>query len=461
MGFKFNPFTGNFDLDGDVTINPKTAITPAPADEILVADASDSFAVRKTTLADALVYGQKDLNIGTLDPVFQVDLAVAFCTNAKLYGQYLYILSATVQLVIIDVSNPTGLFLAGQLAGGSSAYNLKNNGSLIASFESNRLRVYSIANVSAPTLLYGPTAAAGNVRSSSDGAFEGSLIYTYNPLTTEFHVIDVSDPALPVQVGAISTGAFTNLQHSFVNAGHYVYATANGIIQVFDVTNPESIVLTSTLNTTTLSSNISQILSIRSLNSFLYCAAKIATTNQPSLLIINKSNPAALTEASLTPLGTSGVSLFQFSGQLANLELFFPFVGINYNYDGLGSNLTDFYDVRYYDAPVHKQSLVSTYQSFTFSLVGNNYYEVDLSGVHSFVLFGTNVSNALVGSVQAGRVEAYGEVSAGFVNVRGSLTCRDNASFQEQLSAKNVQAKNEVTAYRYRQLMRYLMMMGS
>lgn len=402
----------------------------------------------------------EDLNTGNLRFVHQVDLGVGFTTNSRLFGQYLFIISATVQLVIIDVSNPTGLFLAGSLAGASSAWNIRNAGALIATFETNRLRMYDISNISSPTLLYGPTAVAGNVRSSTDGAFEGSMIYTYKPNTVEFHVIGVNDPSQPVQVGAIAASAAAAVQHTFVVDGKYAYASANGVLNVYDISNPESIVLTSSLNTTTLSENIDRILSMKALNSFLYCSARVSGTGQPALLILNKSNPALLTEESMTLLGTSGLSIWGLSGQITNLELFFPFVGVCYYYDG-ASCLTEFYDVRYYDAPVFMQSFESSYQSFTMSLIGNNYYEVDFSGVHSFILFGSNVSNVLAGSVQAGRVEAYGEVSAGFVNVRGSLTCRDDASFQKRLTSRSLQAKNEVTAYRYRQLMRYLLMLGS
>jgi hypothetical protein len=401
----------------------------------------------------------EDLNTGNLRFVFQADLAVPFCTNAKLFGKYLVIINAvSPSFNIIDVSSPTGLFLVGSVTGTAAAFNLKNAGSLVATFESNRLRIYDISVPAVPVLLYGPTAAAGNVRSSSDGVFEGALIYTYKPSTTEFHVIDTTDPNLPVQVGAISTSAFTNLQHSFVTDTHVAYASGNGTLSAFNVVNPESIVLYSTLNTTTLSQNIDRIYQMRSEGSFLYCLSRIATTNQPALMIINKTNPAAMVEESITPLGTSGLSVI--SSLNSGMELFFPFCGVTYIYDG-SSARTDFFDIRDYSAPSLSQSFLSGYQSFTFSLVGNNYYEVDLSGVHSYILFGTNVSNALVGSVQAGRVEAYGEVSAGFVNVRGSLTCRDNASFQEAVSSKNLQAKNEVTAYRYRQIMRYLMMMGN
>lgn len=453
MPFKFNPFTGNFDLDGDVTINPKTAITPAPTDELLIADASDSYKVRKATAYDVLTYGQKDLNIGTLDFLFQANFAIGFTTNAKLYGQYLFVLSATIQLLIIDVSDPANPFLAGQLAGATSAFDLKQAGSLCFAFEANRLRVYDVSKVGSPTLLYGPTAAAGNVRCSSAADIAGSYLYTYNPNTTEFHAINMTDPNLPVKISTISTSAFTNLQHSIVYDDNVVFASGNSVLNAYDVSNPESIVLLSSLNTTTLSTSIDRIYSMKSLGSFLYCNCRITGTTNLALVILNKSNPASITEGSITQLNTNTIP------NVPNLELFFPFCVLN-GLLALSPNY-HFFDVRYFDAPVLQQEFyIQTSTNFTMNMNGNNFYDIGFAGVDAYIIFGTNVSNALVGTVQAGKVEAYGEVAAGSVNVRGAMTCRDQASFQSDLSAKNVQAKNEVTAYRYRQLLRYMYMMG-
>ena len=417
MAYSFNPFTGNFDY-----YLPQNG----------------------------------DLNLGSLQFQYQANFPIGFTTNAKLYGQYLFVLSATYSLLIIDVSDPYAPFMTGGVAAANSAFDLRQAGSLCFTFEPNRLRVFDVSKVGSPSLLYGPTAAAGNVRCSSAGDVAGEFIYTYNPNTTQFHIIQIVDPTLPIESANISTSAFTSLQHAIAFDDNVVYASANGVLQAFDVSNPESIVLLSSLTTTGLTRSIDRIYTIKSLGSFLYCNARETTTNQPVLLIINKTNPASMTAASITDLSGSAVTL------TPNVELFFPFAGVN---SSDGNQLVDFFDVRQNDAPARVQTFSegggSLGGGFQFNLSGNNFYDIAFGGVDAYILFGTNVSNALVGTVQAGKVEAYGEVAAGFVNVRGSITVRDHASFQDEVAAFNLTTKNEITAYRYRQIMRYLMMMGS
>lgn len=417
MAFTFNPFTGKLD------------VIPAPAE---------------------------DLNTSNLRFEYQTSFPIGFTTNARLYGQYLYVLAATNQLAIIDVSNPFGPFLAGNITGSASHFSLRQSGNYLFTFETNRLRVYDISNPATASLLYGPTAAAGNVRSSSDGDVAGSYVYTYKPSTTEFHVIDVADPLIPIEVSTISTTTFSNLAHTHAYDNDVVYSSANGVLQAYDVSNPESLVLLSSLTLTGLSTSIDRIYSIKPLGSFLYCSARITTTNQPALLILNKTNPAAMTEESITPLGTSGVSLVTLT---PNLELFFPFAAINYYFDGTSSNI-EFYDIRQYDAPEFKQDFASGSTGFQFSVIGNNYYEVSFAGVDAYILFGTNVSNAVVGTVQAGTVAAYGEVTAGKVNIRGDLACRNDGWFQNKLNGREITAQEELNAYHYRNVLRYMMMMG-
>lgn len=414
MPYTFNPFTGNFDV-----VNAAA----------------------------------EDLNTSNLRFEFQVNFPVAFTTNAKLYGEYLFIISAN-SFVILDVSNPFGPFLAGQVAGASSAFNLRQAGNNVFTFEPNRLRVYDVTNPGSPSLLYGPTAAAGNVRSGSDGEVVGNYVYTYKPSTTEFHVIAAGDPTLPVEVSTISSGAFTNLQYGVATESNVTFISGNGILQAYDVTNPESITLLSTLTLTGLSSSIDRILSMKSLGSFLYCSARLTGSNQPALLIVNKTTPTAMTEASITPLGSPGDVITTAS----NLELFFPFCAVNYSSGSLAT--IEFYDVRDYTAPTLSQQFVPGTTNFTFSTMGNNFYDIGFTGVDAYILFGTNVSQAFIGSAQVGRADVYGEVSAGFVNTK-TLSCRGPSWFQSSLMSKSLSAKDEVIAYRYRQIMRYLMMMGS
>lgn len=401
---------------------------------------------------------QEDLNLGSLRQVFQFELSVAFGLCAELSGQYLYFSSAG-NVAMIDMSNPFGPFLTDNVViTGLSILQLTQVGNYLIGFSSNRLCIFDVSDPANMLSVYTPTAALGNVRSGNFGDTSGQFIYTTkgsSPANT-VQVVDFSDPTAPYTRGTISAAANTPANGMIFDNGN-LYCGSSTVLQAFDVSDPDSLVLLSSLSLSTLPEAITAVHYIRSAGSFLYLGCSNAALDT-YLVIVNKNDPTAMVIESITPVGLAadGYSRTTF----VCLQLFFPFVGVLVENPGLEAEVK-IYDVRQFDAPEFKQTIPVATSFLYWSILGNQMVSVGLSAVRSYILFGTNVSNANIGSFTAGSGNVIGEVKAGKATIVGPLTARDDMSVGRSISAgSRITSQRGVMAQKTRDLLRLIYMLG-
>lgn len=407
-------------------------------------------------VSNSLGTDQEDLNLGTLRFVYQTTFPVSFALTAEITGKYLYIGGVFPTLAVIDVSDPQGPFLVSTASfSGGSPFSFSQQGNYLYGFQNGLLSVFNLQVIASPTVLYSPVAAS-NVGSGSFGDISGQFIYSVRSKTSAiFQAVDISEPSSPIRRGSASTSALPLVGGCLYDNGTVYIGTLTGI-QAFDVRDVDNIILLSSIDLSILTENITVIGVIKQSGSFLYINCANAA-NDNFLVIINKNNPTSMSVASIT---TTGLGADGYDNSIVQqILVFFPFVAINLL--STTNQVIRFYDVRSSTAPVLKQSFDDQGFSFIFFITGNQILTVALSGVASYILFGSNVSNVEVGSFTAGTGNVIGEIRAGRGLISGQLAVRNDLSAEGRItSSMGVQAFDEVNAYKFRDLLRYFYLMG-
>jgi hypothetical protein len=144
-------------------------------------------------------------------------------------GNYAYLADYYDGLKVVDISDPSFPNQVGSL-GVYNASDVWVEGIYALVSEENRsLEIIRVNDPANPTL-------AGEYRSSSvhDVCARGNYAFFTNHY--ELRILDVSNPAVPVEIGDIPLSTFPNDIHA---SGDYVYLATNyNGVQVFDVSNP-------------------------------------------------------------------------------------------------------------------------------------------------------------------------------------------------------------------------------
>jgi len=167
------------------------------------------------------------------------------------YQTYLYVLgsgcSSDPGLQIISMADPDHPVLVSTLHGiveTSENITIDPSRALLYTGESNQqqggfgLRIVSLADPLNPVVLF-----ANDAYEVHDVTYQGTTLYAADLLNGEMHVLNVSDPASPLDVAAFTTGGPTHSAWPSAD-GHFLYVTnevvggAGGELVVYDTQNP-------------------------------------------------------------------------------------------------------------------------------------------------------------------------------------------------------------------------------
>ena len=173
-------------------------------------------------------------------------------------GHYAYVtLNSTPGLIdIIDISNPTNLVSAGQYSTGSAnvPYDVAIQGhyAYVSLLNGSQIIVLDISNPSVPVQV-GAVAAT----SPTELAVNGHYLYYINIASVTLVSVDISNPAAPTAVSSIATASAAS---GLYIQGKYAYVTNNGSsstskLQIFDISKPGTMTSTGSIATGS-SSNI-------------------------------------------------------------------------------------------------------------------------------------------------------------------------------------------------------------
>ncbi len=172
-------------------------------------------------------------------------------------GRYAYVqnYTGTSNVRIYDVSNPSSPVAMGSVIAGGTQANFAIQGRYLYSqtFHSGVFRVTDISNPSAPFVVGSLTFGkyGGGVTVS------GRYAYVSNSFgTAATYVVDVSNPATPFTAATIST-AFRYSQLKVVGKYLYLGATGGLGMKIYDISNPLSAVLVSTISGNAASFDVS------------------------------------------------------------------------------------------------------------------------------------------------------------------------------------------------------------
>jgi len=163
-----------------------------------------------------------------------------------LVGSYAYILRE-VGITVLDVSDlETFAYELGRYpviephetgeiqVGGTNAYLSERNG----------VAALDISNPAQPTLVGKleyplPAPRFGDSPGMAGGGWPGGLLllgqYLYQGASSGFHILDVSNPSFPTEVGVFPTAGPV---YQFATDGHYAYLAESWVLEVVDISDP-------------------------------------------------------------------------------------------------------------------------------------------------------------------------------------------------------------------------------
>lgn len=219
-----------------------------------------------------------------------------------------YIVNAT------DGQNP---FIVSSLNTGSglNAIDTAGNYAYVANSDvDSQLQIIDVTSITNPSFIksfkLSGVSGIGAIGNSIFYSFKKIYIGTKKATGSEFHIVDVSNPNNPTELGSFEINYDVN---SIVVANNKAYiATGNTSkeLTILDVSNPSNITELGSLNASGSTAGRSIFLSNASV--FL---GKDADTN--SLIIANISNPSSITQTSSTNLSSQGVNDINMRDNLA------------------------------------------------------------------------------------------------------------------------------------------------
>ena len=142
---------------------------------------------------------------------------------------------------ILDISNPASPTVVGS-SGGDAPHAILVAGryAYLTPYDGAQFEIDDISNPAAPTRVFW-----GGVNSCSDGNSRSMTMsgkYVYITGNNRLCVLDVSNPAAPIQVGVLTDPTHISGQSTIDLVGHYAYVVggAGPILSTIDISNPTS-----------------------------------------------------------------------------------------------------------------------------------------------------------------------------------------------------------------------------
>ncbi|MFA5750580.1 MAG: hypothetical protein WC895_05220, partial [Candidatus Shapirobacteria bacterium] len=213
-------------------------------------------------------------------------------------GRYAYITDQNSdRLSVYDLSNPQYPALVGYVAAGLDpeyvfvsgryAYVSTLGGIVGDDVIRPRIVVIDVSNPSSPVIT-----SSTSIGSGGGFAIQGKYAYVGDYSGNQLHILDLSSPSIPEEVGAVSTGAGTNPQYVAVK-GRYAYVTGvgNSSLTVIDVSSSTNPVVTDSIAVGSFPVGIA----------LEGAYAYVANSTDNTISIVNVGNPSNLTIATTTP----------------------------------------------------------------------------------------------------------------------------------------------------------------
>ncbi|MEK7648989.1 MAG: hypothetical protein AAB400_03690 [Patescibacteria group bacterium] len=200
----------------------------------------------------------------TVDTVFSPDIGAgtAFTYIAPIttqsgpnaiavQGRYAYVVSTTAaRLEIFDISNPASPTVVNTgglaLSSGPNSIAIQGRYVYIANSSTTTFSIVDVSNPTSPSIISNPTVVANAIGITVQGRY--AYVVSGPPASTAngtLQIFDISNPAsVPAVIGTVATG--NNPTSEPVVQGRYLYLnnpadfTVAGTMQIFDVSNPAS-----------------------------------------------------------------------------------------------------------------------------------------------------------------------------------------------------------------------------
>ena len=192
-------------------------------------------------------------------------LATGAVYGVAIAGNYAYMATQNTGLVVANITNPAAMTQTYQEGGTlnksigvyvTNGYCYTTNYQTASPWTVRYLKIWSLANPAVPTLLETYTLPAGT--KPGEVLVSNNIAYVADLNTNRVYIVDVTIPTSPNYLGAMQASANFNVTNDAVLGnnllvGNYSYltsganATYGGAIDFFDLTNPASPVLVTTL----------------------------------------------------------------------------------------------------------------------------------------------------------------------------------------------------------------------
>ncbi len=208
---------------------------------------------------------------------------------------------------IVNATNGQSPYIVSQINTGEglNAVDVAGNYAYVANDDDDaQLQVIDISNPALPSLIksFKLNGVSGSGAIGQSIFYSNSKIYIGTKAASgpEFHIVDVSNPAVPLDIGSYETGA--NVNDIFVSGNTAYIATSadNSELTILDVTNSSSIVKLGDFNAVAGDDGKSVYIT--------GTTAYLGRTGGGSLSIINVSNPALPVQLGTANLGGAGVN---------------------------------------------------------------------------------------------------------------------------------------------------------
>ncbi len=179
------------------------------------------------------------------NPSSMVPLHVFTPTSAvnalAIQGRYLYSLNTTsAKLQTVDISNPANMVSGGTVSTGTTpnAIAVQGRYAYITNGGSNTMQIIDLKNPWSPVSI--GTTSAGTTPNGV--AVQGRYVYVIN--TTGLQIFDVSNPASVITMGSVAVGT----QSAIAVSGRYAYVVGSNGLQTIDITDARAPTLVSVVS---------------------------------------------------------------------------------------------------------------------------------------------------------------------------------------------------------------------
>jgi hypothetical protein len=347
----------------------------------------------------------------------------------SIQGRYLYTLFrgtggiGASALFIYDVSNPANIALAGFLSVGGVTDGFPHKGlsvqgryAYFMDSSNSLLYVVDISNPAAPVQV----GSLATTTTPTGLYVQGRYAYIGFLSTSALYVVDISNPTTPLLVS--SSLSLSGLNNRLAGQGRYVYAVSynSGILQIIDASNPTAPTLVSSI--TTASSGTPNPHAVYVQGRYAY----VVNTTTQNLQIIDVSNPAAPSRKGSVGTGNNPTDVFV-QGRYAYVTAY-------------SSSLIQVFDVSDPLSPVLVGSIPASTNPLSLSVQGRYAYVANAGAmsIQAIDLGGAYIQQLEAGGIETGTLATLSNAAIGNdLDVKGGMMVGRNLAVQGQITSIN------------------------